>query len=151
MKRQKITLLNEPFDEFIMKDRAKSFALVFEEFRKKKNLMRDDELYNKALMRKDTYYRIHGGGTSNRDYLFSLALALELNLKETEILFNSCGLTLKGNRYGIYCDNNAEARERGIIFAINHKWDITKLNYALEKRNLKPLGNVYENKKIRKK
>ena len=71
--------------------------------------------------------------------MWSLAVALKLNIDETEELFNSCGLSTKG---GYNFSPIEEQRERAIEFFVDHKWSIDDINYQLEDMGMLILGNA---------
>lgn len=120
-----------------------TFYEVFEKFRKKYNAGSNTDICKKSGLRKDTLSKLLSGTSSrfNRDYLWALAVGLKLSLDETEELFNSYGLSIKGG-YGF--GPKGERRERALEFFVENKWSIHEINYELMDRDMEILGNDSE-------
>ncbi|CEG25766.1 hypothetical protein [Bacillus sp. B-jedd] len=95
----------------------------------------DADIYKKALIDRRHFSKIR----SNPDYrpgkntVISLALALELNKKETGKLLGSAGYSL----------SNSDMSDLVILFCLERKiYDIDQVNMALEYFSQKPLGGV---------
>lgn len=126
-------------DSFIEKGGRPTFNEVFEKFKKQNNAGTYADICRKANLRQDTLSRLRREEIHpTRDYLWALAIALKINIDETEELFNSCGLSIHG---GYRLQDVEEKRERAFEFCINHGWSIKKVNEELKKRNLITLGN----------
>ena len=126
-------------DEHINSGKRPSFNEVFERFRESKKAGTYAEICKKANLRQDTLSKLRSETISpHRDYLWALAIAIKLDLDETEELFNSCGLSLHG---GHRLQETEERRERALEYGVDHAWNIKILNAELEKRNFLKLGN----------
>jgi hypothetical protein len=101
----------------------------------KKNGAADAEIYKKAGLDRKHFSKIR----SNPDYkprkntIIALALALELNKKETDKLLSSAGYSL----------SDSDTSDLVILFCLEKKiYDIDYVNQALDYFSLKPLSGV---------
>ena len=124
-----------------------SFIEVYEKLRSEKNVRSEDaEIYAKANLRPTTFYRLRSeqgrediSAGKARDAVLALAVAMRLDLQETEQLLNSIGQSMKGNLSGRQDEN----RENEILRYISKgNGDIWILNTHLHDRKLKPLGDL---------
>ena len=117
------------------------FREVFEKFRVEKCAGTDSEICYKANLRQDTLSKLRMANVNPaREYLWALAIALTLNIDETEELFGSCGLSITGldEREG----EREEKRELALEYFIkNEIYNIKIINDALRERKYKVLGN----------
>ncbi len=127
-------------EQYMSQRRRASFNDTLNLFMKNKKIGTIADLCKKANLRKDTLSKLQGGRILHpeRDYLWAIAIALQLNLDETEILFNSCGISRNG---AIGFKSSDERRERAVEYAIIHKWGIDKLNNVLFDSDMCTLGN----------
>lgn len=127
-------------DDYINGGSRPTFDDVFEKFRRQNNAGSDADICKKGNLRKDTLSKIRGRKqfSVNRDYLWALAVALKINLEETEELFNSCGLSIRG---GYNFNIVEEWRERALEYFVDHKWSIHDINIELYNRGMALLGN----------
>ncbi|MBE5870647.1 MAG: hypothetical protein E7294_05255 [Lachnospiraceae bacterium] len=127
------------FDSYINEPKKPTFNEVFEKFRAAKKAGKYREICVKANLREDTLSKLRSGTTNPaRDYIWALAVALKLDLDETEELFNSCGLSIHG---GFRFQDGEEQRERAIEFGLINHWGIKTVNDKLESMNMLRLGN----------
>ena len=106
-----------------------------------RNIESDAELARKSMMSPDIISRLRTGTIhAKRDYLWQLALVLQLTLDETERMFNICGNSI----YECYRFSLPEMqRERVIEYFIKYeKWDIDEVNTQLCDRGFKLLGRL---------
>lgn len=128
------------FEKAIQKP-YKSFLDTFEEFKKEKKIESDYEVCKRANLTRDVLSKLKNTSKSvaNRDILWALAIALGLNIKETEQLFESCGLSMHG---GFKFSEYDMRRERALEFFVAHNMGIDEVNEVLKEKNLLPvLGN----------
>lgn len=126
-------------DSFIEKGGRPTFTEVFEKFKKQNNAGSYADICRKANLRQDTLSKLRREIIPpTRDYLWALAIAIKLNIDETEELFNSCGLSIYG---GFRLQEVEEKRERAFEFCIKQGWSIKMVNEELKKRNFITLGN----------
>ncbi|OCA83233.1 hypothetical protein A8F94_19190 [Bacillus sp. FJAT-27225] len=121
-------------EEFIKGNRKRSLREVLFSYIDKKGAA-DSEVYKKAGIDRRLFSKIR----SNPEYrpgkntVIALALALELNLKETDKLLNSVGYSL----------SDSETGDLVIKYFIEHRiYDIYQVNETLEYFSAKPLGGV---------
>lgn len=127
------------FDSYINEPKKPTFNEVFERFREAKHAGKYRDICVKANLREDTLSKLRSGTTNPaRDYIWALAVALGLDLDETEELFNSCGLSIHG---GFRFQDGEERRERAIEFGLINHWGIKSVNNKLRSMNMLTLGN----------
>ena len=121
-------------EEFIKKKREPVLREILFNFIDKKGAT-DADIYKKALIDRRHFSKIR----SNPDYrpgkntVIALALALELNKKETGKLLGSAGYSL----------SSSDMSDLVILFCLERKiYDIDQVNLALEYFSQKPLGGV---------
>lgn len=115
----------------------KSFKETYESYRGKKL---DSAVAEKANLHKSTLSRMKNELIpANRNYLWSLALALELTMGETDTLFTAAGLCMASQ----YHLTAMEKRREEIIkkHIDQQKYDIIRLNIYLYEHGYKLLGN----------
>ena len=124
-----------------------SFIEVYEKLRDEKNDRSEDvEIYTKANLKPTTFHRLRSeqgradiSAGKARDAVFALAVAMRLDLQQTERLLNSIGQSMKGNLSGRQDEN----REDEILkYISNGNGDIWVLNDYLHDQDLKPLGDL---------
>ena len=127
-------------DSYINRGSRPTFNEVFEKFRKQNNAGSYADICRKANLHEYTLSKLRKGTWSrfNRDYLWALAVALKINLDETEELFNSCGMSSRG---GYNLQPNEESRERALEFFVMNKWGIHDINIELDNRGMALLGD----------
>lgn len=128
------SLSHMEIEEFIKKKREPVLRDVLFNFIDKKGAA-DADIYKKALIDRRHFSKIR----SNPDYrpgkntVIALALALELNKKETGKLLGSAGYSL----------SDSDMSDLVIQFCLERKiYDIHQVNLALEYFSQKPLGGV---------
>jgi hypothetical protein len=121
-------------ESFIAEKRKPTLQKVLFGFIDKKGC-KDSEVYKKAGLDRRLFSKIR----SNPDYkpskntVTALALALELNKKETDKLLSSTGYSL----------SDSETSDLVIQFCIERKiYEIDQVNYALDYFSQKPLSGV---------
>ena len=115
----------------------KSFRETYESLKKGQ---RDAAVAAKANLHKSTLSRIKNEVIPpKRDYLWSLAMALELTMDETDELFSSCGLCMASQ----YHLNGMEKEREGIIkdCIAKGKYSVVELNIRLYEAGYQLLGN----------
>ncbi|MCM3665149.1 hypothetical protein M3204_12085 [Mesobacillus subterraneus] len=122
-------------ETFIAQKRKPTLQKVLFNFIDKKGAASDAEIYKKAGIDRRHFSKIR----SNPEYrpskntVIALALALELNKKETDKLLSSAGYSL----------SDSETFDLVIQFCIERKiYEIEQVNYALDYFSQKPLGGV---------
>lgn len=117
----------------------KRFAEVYERFKKRIN-QTDSVIARKANMYNATLSRLKAETIrSNRTYLWSLALALELNMEEADELFASAGLYMQSQ---FYLTDIEKKQENIIKNCINQKrYDVMEINIKLYEAGYPLLGN----------
>lgn len=135
-------LFSQRLDQAIVGNQKPKFRDVFEKFRLEKSAGNYREICRKANLREDTLSKLRSASINpNRDYLWALSIAMKLNLDETEELFQSCGLSTKGNDSRMLPIE--EARERAFEFFIKEEmYCIKTINRELAKRGYANLGNL---------
>lgn len=120
--------------DFIKNKRKPTLQQVLFDFINKKEVS-DPEIYKKAGMDRKLFSKIR----SNQNYrpgkntIIALALALELNKKETDMLLGSAGYSL----------SDSDTSDLIIQFCLEKKiFDIDYVNQALDYFSLKPLIGV---------
>ena len=115
----------------------KSFRETYESLKKGQ---RDAAVAAKANLHKSTLSRIKNEVIPpKRDYLWSLAMALELTMDETDELFSSCGLCL-ASQY--HLTDSEKERENIIKDCItNGRYSVVELDIRLYEAGHQPLGN----------
>ena len=115
----------------------KSFRETYESLKKGQ---RDAAVAAKANLHKSTLSRIKNEVIPpKRDYLWSLAMALELTMDETDELFSSCGLCL-ASQY--HLTDSEKERENTIKDCItNGRYSVVELDIRLYEAGHQPLGN----------
>lgn len=115
----------------------KNFKETYEKFKKNQT---DATVAAKANLYKATLSRIKKETIPpNRNYLWSLAMALELSLDETEELFAACGLYMASQ----YHLTDLEKERENIIkeCIANGKYNLLELNIRLYEEGYRLLGN----------
>ncbi|MFT9597502.1 hypothetical protein [Mesobacillus sp.] len=122
-------------ETFIAQKRKPTLQKVLFDFIDKKGAASDAEIYKKAGIDRRHFSKIR----SNPEYrpskntVIALALALELNKKETDKLLSSAGYSL----------SDSETSDLVIQFCIERNiYEIHQVNYALDYFSQKPLGGV---------
>ncbi|MBT2692672.1 hypothetical protein [Bacillus sp. ISL-55] len=122
-------------ETFIAQKRKPTLQKVLFDFIDKKGTASDADIYKKAGIDRRHFSKIR----SNPEYrpskntVIALALALELNKKETDKLLSSAGYSL----------SDSETSDLVIQFCIERKvYEIHQVNYALDYFSQKPLGGV---------
>jgi hypothetical protein len=122
-------------ETFITQKRKPTLQKVLFDFIDKRGAASDAEIYKKAGIDRRHFSKIR----SNPEYrpskntVIALALALELNKKETDKLLSSTGYSL----------SDSETSDLVIQFCIERKiYEIDQVNYALDYFSQKPLGGV---------
>ena len=114
-----------------------SFKEVYEKYRGNRS---DAAVAKKANLHKSTFSRIKNELIPpKRDYLWSLAMALELTMDEADELFSSCGLCMDSQ----YHLTDSE-KERGNIIKdciTNGRYSVVELDIRLYEAGHQPLGN----------
>jgi hypothetical protein len=121
-------------ENFIKNNRKPTLQQVLFKFIDKKEVS-DADVYKKAGLDRKHFSKIR----SNPDYkprkntIIALALALELNKKETDKLLSSAGYSL----------SDSDTSDLVILFCLEKKiYDIDYVNQALDYFSLKPLSGV---------
>lgn len=114
-----------------------SFKEVYEKFKCNKT---DAAVARKANLNKATLSRIiRELIPANRNYLWSLCFALELNLDQSEELFDAAGIHM--NR-PYHMSEREKDREKFLKECINKKqYNVIKINIQLFEKNYRLLGN----------
>ena len=114
-----------------------SFKEVYEKFKCNKT---DAAVARKANLNKTTLSRIiRELIPANRNYLWSLCFALELNLNQSEELFDAAGIHM--NR-SYHMSEREKDREKFLKECINKKqYNVIKINIQLFEKNYRLLGN----------
>jgi hypothetical protein len=122
-------------ETFIAQKRKPTLQKVLFDFIDKKGAASDAEIYKRAGIDRRHFSKIR----SNPEYrpskntVIALALALELNKKETDKLLSSAGYSL----------SDSETSDLVIQFCIERKiYEIDQVNYALDYFSQKSLGGV---------
>lgn len=102
---------------------------------KRMRLLRQKRIYTRATLsriKKET-------NSSERNYLWALAMALELSVDETEELFAACGLCMDSQ----YHLTDLEKERENIIkeCIANGKYNLLELNIRLYEEGYRLLGN----------
>lgn len=133
-RRAKFDSLGNIYDKFgIMQVKTKPFSSTLLDFIDKKNLS-DVDCYKRANIDRKLFSKIR----SNEEYqpskntVFAFAIALKLNLQETQVLLASAGYSVS---HSFITDIIVE------YFIEKKKYDINLLNIALVEYNEKPLGS----------
>lgn len=115
----------------------KSFRETYESLKKGQ---RDATIAAKANLHKSTLSRIKNEVIPpKRDYLWSLAMALELTMDETDELFSSCGLCLASQYHLTDLEKEREDIIKECISA--GKYSVMELDIRLYEAGYQPLGN----------
>lgn len=119
----------------------KSFKETYEALKNKKGFKSDYEVYRASNLSKDYFWKLMNRINSirERDPIWALAIGMGLNMKETEELFDSCGLSLKGMFKG---SEKEMQRERAFEYFIKHHIGMKEANEELIKHDFLPLGNA---------
>lgn len=123
-------------ENFIEGNKKPSFSQTLLKFIDKSGLS-DSQVYRKAGIDRRHFSKIrtNTGYKPNKNTVVSLALALELDIDETNDLLASAGYSL----------SKSELFDLIILFCIEKKiYQIEDVNTALEYFDLKPLGRVIE-------
>ena len=115
----------------------KSFKETYEALKKNQS---DAAVATKANLYKATLSRMKNETIPpNRNYLWALAMALELSINETEELFAACGLCMSSQ---YHLTDLEKEREKIIKECIaNGKYNLLKLNIHLYEEGYRLLGN----------
>lgn len=114
-----------------------TFKEVYEKYKGKRS---DAAVAAKANLHKSTLSRIKNEIIPpKRNYLWSLAMALELTMDETDELFSSCGLCMSSQ----YHLTGLEKEREGIIkdCIANGRYSVVELDIRLYEAGYQPLGN----------
>lgn len=114
-----------------------SFKEVYEKYRGSRS---DAAVAKKANLHKSTFSRIKNELIPpKRNYLWSLAMSLELTLDEADELFSSCGLYMASQ----YHLTDMEKKREGIIkdCIAKGKYSVVELNIRLYEEGYQILGN----------
>ena len=122
-----------------------SFKEVYEKYRGNRS---DAAVAEKANLYKATLARIKAEEIApNRNYLWSLALALELTVEEADELFAACGLCL-ASQY--HLNRSDKDREIIIVECLNRKkFNVVRLNIRLYESGYRLLGNRGLNEEVK--
>lgn len=146
MKRRTRICLEEPVDRYV-EEHKKEYTLwgLIEKYAQEKD-MTVDVLFREAEINRDLRYKVfqNSSGTYHRDYLWRLAIVLRLTVDETELLFNTCGMTIKNCR-GYGGGLSDYDRERIIEFGIVNGWGIDEIDEALDKRGFDAITKEVKN------
>ena len=114
-----------------------SFKEVYEKFKCNKT---DAAVARKANLNKTTLSRIiRELIPANRNYLWSLCFALELNLDQSEELFAAAGIYMNSS---YHMSEQEKDREKFLKECINKKqYNVIKINIQLFEKNYRLLGN----------
>lgn len=121
-----------------------TFDQVLTKYMKQNNIKSYAEISRRGQIYEGTLSKMRSEVTGvHRDYLWSIAIALKLNMQETEELFNSCN----DSSYGAYRMSEKEIRREFLIrfYIEKGKYDIDDLNDQLNKRGFELLGNMQKN------
>lgn len=82
-------------DKYI-KDNIDKFKLInlIDEYKEEKGITKDSEIYNKARISKQLFYKIRSGKPVNKRTIFNIALGLELPLSKAEEFLKSGGYSI---------------------------------------------------------
>lgn len=122
-------------ETFIEKKRKPTLKKVLFDFIDKTGASSDAEIYKKAGIDRKHFSKIRSNPQyrPSKNTVIALALALELNKKETDKLLSSAGYSL----------SDSETSDLVIQFCIERNiYDIHQVNYALDYFSQKPLGGV---------
>lgn len=122
-------------ETFIEKKRKPTLKKVLFDFIDKTGAASDAEVYKKAGIDRKHFSKIRSNPQyrPSKNTVIALALALELNKKETDKLLSSAGYSL----------SDSETSDLVIQFCIERNiYDIHQVNYALDYFSQKPLGGV---------
>lgn len=132
-------------DSFIGQDiTIPTFDEILTKYMKQNNIKSYAEISRRGQIYEGTLSKMRSEATGvHRDYLWSIAIALKLNMDETEELFNSCN----DSSFGAYRMSEKEIRRELLIrfYIENGKYDIDDLNDQLDKRGFELLGNMLKN------
>ena len=120
-----------------------SFDEVLKVFMKQKGIQHYSDVCAGGWLNQSTLSKMRNeiNYTVPRDNVWAVAIALGIDLEETEQLFNSCGLSI----YGGYHLTRAEIRrERALEFFIRKKMSIDDVNKELYEHGMMLLGDDYE-------
>ncbi len=130
------SIRHDELESFIDNNRDSSFSQVLLDFIDEKSL-RDSDVYKKANIDRRHFSKIRSnpGYHTSKKTVIALALALELNKKETYKLLNSAGYSL----------SDYDTFDLVIQFCLDKNiYDLQDVNLALYYFSLKPLGIVLE-------
>ncbi|ESU32131.1 hypothetical protein G3A_13420 [Bacillus sp. 17376] len=122
-------------ETFIAQKRKPTLQKVLFDFIDKKGAASDSEIYKKAGIDRRHFSKIRSnpGYRPSKNTVIALALALELNKKETDKLLSSAGYSL----------SDSETSDLVIQFCIERNiYEIHQVNFALDYFSQKPLGGV---------
>jgi hypothetical protein len=123
-------------EAFIQQKRQEPFNQLLFKFIDKKGVS-DSTVYKKACLDRKLFSKIRSNPQyrAGKNTVVALALALELNKKETDKLLSSAGFSL----------SDSETFDLVIQFCIEKKiYDIHEVNGALDYFSLKPLSGAAE-------
>lgn len=127
-------LHSSELEDFIKTKRKPTFQKVLFQYIDKKEAS-DVEIYKKAGLDRKLFSKIRSNANYHprKNTIISLALALELNIKETDKLLSSAGYSL----------SDSDTFDLVIQFCIEKKiHDLDDVNQALDYFSLKPLSGV---------
>ena len=117
-----------------------SFSEVLDKYKELKNIKSYAEIAHKGLLKESTLSRIRSEDINmTRDYVWSIAVGLGLNLKETEELFEAAGFYMRG----YYRKSKMEIQRELALeyFIANEIYDIYEINGFLYRKQYPLLGN----------
>ena len=118
-------LLSKPnVDSFIDENSFDRVNLAdnLQQFLQEKNLSRKDVIHKTNINETHAYQIFSGDRGASRNKVLQLAVALSLNLKETNKLLHSAGVS------ALYCKDKQDAI---IIFGIEHGFNLQKIDEDL--------------------
>jgi hypothetical protein len=125
---------NSELEDFILTKRKPTLQQVLFNFIDK-NASSDADIYKKAGIDRKLFSKIRSNPNyrPGKNTIIALALALELNKKETDMLLSSAGYSL----------SDSDTSDLIIQFCLEKKiYDIDYVNQALEYFSMKPLSGV---------
>lgn len=118
-------LLSRPkVDTFVEKNDLTDFSLpeILSKFLTEKNLTRKDVIAKTNLNQTHAYQIFSGQRNASRNKILQLAIAMNLNLKQTNKLLHAAGVS------NLYCKNRRDAI---IIFCIDKNFSLQKVDELL--------------------
>lgn len=121
----------EPFLEENQLDEV-SFAQCLNNFLDEKNLERKDVIHKTSINETHAYQMFSGDRGASRNKVLQIALAMGLDLRQTNKLLHSAGVS------NLYCKDRRDAI---IIFCIENSYDLSKTEEKLYEFGEETLSN----------